>query len=199
VLASQKVEVLSSRIYNKNQHLEDAHQTRNLHDRNESKNDIANGFRNQFDIVLADALKEETNDKLISVRTIEMYCYSRWKKKTRPEKNEKTSFSVEQSEYIPTNTGGKFKDIPQDKMDFFVPLPFMDLAIGVANLYESPVICPDKIWFSGRLCSDDCSVDLVLSGASWDGNDSYKCIIPSRGLNAKGQGIRVSRNHSKEK
>jgi hypothetical protein len=106
---------------------------------------------------------------------------------------------VQQSEYIPTNTGGKFKDIPEDKMDFSVPLPFMDLARCVANLYESPVICPDKIWFSGRMSGDDGPVDLVLSGASWDGNDSCKCIILSRGLTAKGQGIRVSRNHSKEK
>jgi hypothetical protein len=113
VLESQKAEVLSSRIYDKNQQLESTHQTRNLHDREERKDDIANGFRSQFDIVLADvkhklratfkkkaliirvgeelekvvssprsicesikdALKEETNDKLISVRTIEMYCY----------------------------------------------------------------------------------------------------------------------------
>jgi hypothetical protein len=44
---------------------------------------------------IKNSLKEEIAEKIISVRTIELYCYPKWKKKTKP-KNETFSFSNNQ-------------------------------------------------------------------------------------------------------
>jgi len=45
---------------------------------------------------IKNALRDEISEKVISSRNIEMYCPSKWKRKTRPE-NEKISFSNKQA------------------------------------------------------------------------------------------------------
>jgi hypothetical protein len=47
---------------------------------------------------IKNALQDEISEKIISSRNIEMYCHSKWKRKTKP-KNEERSFSQDENHY----------------------------------------------------------------------------------------------------
>jgi hypothetical protein len=134
-----------------------------------------------------------------------MYGYSKWKNMTRPEKNEEPSFSMEQSNSITSNRHSKPKDATsisdQRMIEFSVSIPFMALASCMAHISQSTVFYPDRIWFRGRVYPEDSGgdVDIVVLGASSNGEDSFKSIIPSRGRIANGHGCIFQGNHSKEK
>jgi hypothetical protein len=60
---------------------------------------------------IKNCLQEEIADKIISARDIERYCPDKWKKKTKPPKNDKLSFSKQVEEKpqqrIAATQGGK--------------------------------------------------------------------------------------------